>query len=375
MKANYDRTVPARRRGQPLALLSVVLIGWIALRIVTWEAPFAEPQRAETRVPISVEGADRPTSDPKPGALPKKLSFAERETGYDSVRPEPSQLAKATPVILTQYVDPPFAALKEATPASDRSPSYALGQESMALDGRHRIPVSDSAIGVFGRDPRGLGQASRWSGDAWLLARQDTTTPITSGRGSYGRSQAGAVLRYRLLPSSPHRPAAYGRVTRALVGPPSSEVALGLSARPMPQVPVAVAVEGRALLDGPAGGEVRPAAFAYTELPPQRLPLGFRGEAYAQAGYVGGTFATAFVEAQARVERAIRDEPRGDLRAGAGIWGGAQRGAARLDMGPTATVTLDFGEARGQASIDYRFRVAGQAEPSSGMAVTLSAGF
>jgi len=244
----------------------------------------------------------------------------------------------------------------------------------MALDGRHRIPVSDSAIGVFGRDPRGLGQASRWSGDAWLLARQDTTTPITSGRGSYGRSQAGAVLRYRLLPSSPHRPAAYGRVTRALVGPPSSEVALGLSARPMPQVPVAVAVEGRALLDGPAGGEVRPAAFAYTELPPQRLPLGFRGEAYAQAGYVGGTFATAFVEAQARVERAIRDEPRGDLRAGAGIWGGAQRGAARLDVGPTATVTLDFGEARGQASIDYRFRVAGQAEPSSGMAVTLSAG-
>ena len=40
------------------------------------------------------------------------------------------------------------------------------------------------------------------------------------------------------------------------------------------------------------------------------------------------------------------------------------------DVGPTAAVTFRLGDARGRVAADYRFRVAGDAEPSSGPALT-----
>jgi hypothetical protein len=121
---------------------------------------------------------------------------------------------------------------------------------------------------------------------------------------------------------------------------------------------------------------VRPAAFAITELPPATLPLGVRAEAYAQAGYVGGDFATAFVDGQARIDAPVsRLGPDVQIRAGGGIWGGAQKHAARLDVGPSATLGFRLGETQSRVAIDYRFRVAGSAEPKSGPALTISAGF
>ena len=64
-----------------------------------------------------------------------------------------------------------------------------------------------------------------------------------------------------------------------------------------------------------------------------------------------------------------------ELRAGAGAWGGAQKGAARLDIGPSASVDFRIGPANGRAQIDYRVKVAGDAEPGDGVAFTLSTGF
>jgi hypothetical protein len=137
---------------------------------------------------------------------------------------------------------------------------------------------------------------------------------------------------------------------------------------------VRVAVEGR-VSETVAGTEFRPAAFAVTELPPIALPFGTRGEAYIEGGYVGGHFATAFVDGQARVDRPLLDVPGAQLRIGAGAWGGAQEGAARLDVGPSASVAFRLGAAYGRLAADYRFRVAGDAGPSSGPALTVSAGF
>ena len=106
------------------------------------------------------------------------------------------------------------------------------------------------------------------------------------------------------------------------------------------------------------------------------LPLRMRSEFYLQAGYVGGNFASAFADGLLRVDRRLVRLGRGDLRAGGGIWGGAQRGASRLDIGPSAVIAMPVGDRAGaRLGIDWRFRVAGNAAPSSGPAVTLSAGF
>lgn len=220
------------------------------------------------------------------------------------------------------------------------------------------------------------GPDSRWSADAWLLVRRGGGAAPAGGfaPATYGASQAGGVLRYRLAPG-PHRPAAYARASAALNGSREREGALGLSARPLAGLPLVAAVEGR-VYSRPGATRLRPAGFVYTELPPLRLPAGLRGELYGQAGYVGGDFATAFADGQLRVERRILRLKRGELRAGGGVWGGAQKGASRLDVGPSVTWALPIGGSAGaRLAIDWRWRVGGDAAPASGPAMTLSAGF
>jgi hypothetical protein len=106
------------------------------------------------------------------------------------------------------------------------------------------------------------------------------------------------------------------------------------------------------------------------------MPLRLQTEIYGQAGWVGGNGATAFVDGQMRLERSIAKLGGAELSAGGGLWGGAQKGASRLDAGPTARITLHPTEQSTlRVAADWRFRIAGNAAPQSGPAITLSAGF
>lgn len=216
----------------------------------------------------------------------------------------------------------------------------------------------------------------RWSFDSWLFLRQSDENGISAAPlpATYGSSQAGAVMRYRLSRSSPNRPTAYIRVTKALAGPSQGDISAGLSARPVANFPVAAMVEGRLSRNG-SSTELRPAALLVSELPATELPLEFRGQAYAQAGYVGGDFATGFADGQMKLDRKLADFDLGTLHAGAGAWGGIQKGAERVDIGPTASLTMKVGEAPVRIAMDYRHRVAGDAVPQSGIALTVSTGF
>jgi hypothetical protein len=237
-----------------------------------------------------------------------------------------------------------------------------------------QVPGVPAAAPLVAALPRGMPLAGpRLSADAWLMVRHDTATSV-SGRPSYGRSQAGAVVRFRLAPGSPLDPHAYARASSALAGPLERDLVAGISTRPAKGVPLRVAVEARISQTG-AGAELRPAVIAVSEFPPIELPWSLRGEAYVQGGYVGGVYATAFVDGQGRIERRLGRLGDAEVSAGGGAWGGAQEGAARLDVGPTAAVSFRLGEALGRLAADYRFRVAGDAEPRSGPALTVSAGF
>ncbi|MDG2004674.1 MAG: hypothetical protein P8J20_15240 [Novosphingobium sp.] len=218
---------------------------------------------------------------------------------------------------------------------------------------------------------------NRWSADSWLLLRKGGNRALASGisPATYGASQMGAVLRYRLAAQSGHRPSAYFRTTAALNGSQEKEAAFGVSVRPIATIPVAMAAEVRTTSQ--AGSQsVRPALLAWTELAPFKLPFGTRGELYALGGYVGGKFKTLFADGQLRVDRRVVALGRADLRAGAGAWAGVQKGASRVDVGPSATVGLPISRsASARVGVDWRIRVAGNAQPKSGPAFTLSAGF
>jgi hypothetical protein len=217
----------------------------------------------------------------------------------------------------------------------------------------------------------------RWSGDAWLLARQGGGSAPGGALllPSYGANQLGAVLRYRLAPASAFRPEVYGRAYGALNGTGEREAALGLAARPMPALPLSAMGELRVSRFVGGRTHLRPAVTLVTQLPPVTLPLALRAETYVQGGYVGGLAATPFVDGQFRLEHIAEHHGRGELRLGGGIWGGAQQGAGRLDVGPGATVAFATGRAGAHLSLDWRFRVAGHAVPGSGPALTLAAGF
>jgi hypothetical protein len=199
---------------------------------------------------------------------------------------------------------------------------------------------------------------------------------LTAAAGSpaYGSSQAGAVLRYALYPGSARALQAHLRLSRALGSIAEAEAATGLSARPLSALPLRLLGEARVQRSG-GRTRVRPAATLISELPPVLLPLQIEGEAYVQAGYVGGQGGTALLDALATAERRIADSGPVELRIGAGTWAGGQEGARRLDVGPRATLRLQLGETRSRVALDWRFRVAGNARPASGPALTVAAGF
>jgi hypothetical protein len=76
----------------------------------------------------------------------------------------------------------------------------------------------------------------------------------------------------------------------------------------------------------------------------------------------------AFVDGSATLGRPVWRH----LRAGFGMWGGAQPGLARLDVGPRLSWNLGR---RMRIHADYRQRVLGQAAPGSGPVLTLAGNF
>ena len=62
----------------------------------------------------------------------------------------------------------------------------------------------------------------------------------------------------------------------------------------------------------------------------------------------------------------------GRYSAGFGVWGGAQKGLNRLDVGPRVSARLTRNI---RLSLDYRYRAFGNAQPGSGFAVALGSDF
>ncbi len=391
---------PSRRRGQPIIALGAMLCLWTAGRVIAVSLPIAAPEQrtpewlvtpaigedsaqvlaAKAAEPVAARrnnSAADPLSASAPFAQPLPMPAGSRLLA--SPAPGDQSTPLAAPAI-TPAVPAALPKPSPVPPAMRPNPTLAGGHQLLFLAALSHVPLPEGLLGARVAPPKPItplaSQASRWSGDGWLLMRRGGGVPALAAiGGSYGASQAGMVLRYRLDRTSPNRPSLYLRASAALDGSREQEAALGLAVRPISRVPLLAMAEARAART-PAGTRLRPATALVTELPVASLPLGFRAEAYGQAGWVGGTGATGFVDGQLRVERPLAKFAGGDLSAGGGLWGGAQKGASRLDAGPSARLTLHpTRQSTVRVAADWRFRVAGKAAPQSGPAITLSAGF
>lgn len=317
----------------PLRFLALLVGGWILVRAAIlapdwWsvasdaKAPLAGPAPAAPRLPAT----EVYSRSAEPGLVPA-LHFQ-----------RPLAMPVASPAILPySFAAPPDAPIQ---PGSD--PVWA--------------PLAPLRLRPAGGGPR-------WSLSAWTFVRDDGTGPSLAPGGTLGGSQAGARLLYPIGDGLALSARLYAPLRHLRGG----EGALGLDWQPAARLPLHLVAERRQDLGG--GGRSAFALSAYGGVS-RDLPRRFRIDAYGQAGVVGTRSRDLFADGAVRIVA-----PVGPLEAGAGAWGGAQPGIARLDAGPSISWRLPVRGADVRLQADWRFRVAGDAAPGSGPAVTIATSF
>ncbi len=357
------------RRGQPLIALMTVLLGWTAVRMLIWTPSFE---------PVVLAQATGMSTASRSG---REFGVGHGSAGASSIAANGEDAVTGS-----AFADNPRHRRWWDKAVSGRHGNNGLDPANFTsfrlLPGKVRSG-SGARSGGRGSSLMGSLQAGgpgRWSADGWLLLRgAGGDAAQAPGAASYGASQAGAVLRYRLGDGGANNPYAYMRASSAINAPGSDrEAAVGLGIRPFAGLPLRALAEVRAQDSSVGSLRVRPVVAVITELPWQELPLGMRGEVYAQGGYVGGREGTAFFDAQALVDRPVGGllPQATELRIGAGVWAGGQRDAVRVDIGPRVTLGVNVGaRSSGRVALDWRFRVGGNARPGSGPALTVASSF
>ncbi len=354
--------------GRPLRFFGALLLLWIGVRLA-FHIPLPRPAEAVAR-PASAIAPPVPLAIARvaPVAVP---SIAAPFSAFATHMPSPPLVKKPS----------------EARPgeADDAMPIDLLDfiRFSVAFANRHHgsgalADSSPTAAAALALAPAPLAPSrttsapgDRWRLSAWTLWRPDgPASDFVAAPGQLGGSQAGARLEVDLIPAARQRLSAYARATTALGRPAAPEAAAGLALQPSRRIPVSVAIERRVAL-GPGARDAM-AVMAAGGFGPSALAPGLLAEGYGQAGIVGFRRGDGFVDGKVDLLTPIGDSA---VRLGASLSGGAQPRVHRVDIGPEVQLRLPLPAATARLSVEWRERVAGNARPPSGLAVTLAADF
>lgn len=341
-------------KGRPLRFLALVFLGWISARIaILWPQTGSLPEAVKALVPLLPSAA--PASHTRPAEAGTPVAGVGTRSAFALGRPaEAAKQPAPLPLPAPRSADPlriqmavlgllHYGSAQAIAPQPGAAPAMAV-----ALD---RLPPPPS----------------RWSASAWAAFRPGRETATAPGGGQLGGSQAGVRLAYMLAPAE--RLAAFARFTTP-VAMRGRELSLGLEWQPS-SAPVRLVAEQRFALDGGGSG---PALGVIAGVDAE-IGQGFRLETYGQAGAIRRRRVDSYVDGAARATRRVAETGGVRLALGAGAWGGAQRDAARLDLGPSATLALPVAGQTLRFALDWRERVAGTARPGSGPALTIGGDF
>jgi len=214
--------------------------------------------------------------------------------------------------------------------------------------------------------PNPLRGTSRLTGSAWLLVRGGPAGTVSGGR--LGASQGGMRFTYAL--GRHRRVALAARIAAPLKGR-GREIALGVEWQPL-RLPIHLVAEQRFVLDGGRGG---PTVGVIAGYGPSNIAPGIRIEAYGQGGAIVREGLEGFIDASARVTHPLGTIGKARVDIGIGAWGSAQRAAARFDVGPSVVATLPIARKSLRLTLDWRERIAGNARPGSGPALSIGSDF
>ncbi|MDP5281338.1 hypothetical protein Q9Q95_20600 [Sphingomonas sp. DG1-23] len=336
-------------QGRPIRFLALVLLGWVGVRIaLLWSATGSLPEAIRAFSPI----AAAPDPSPAPRQVRRLTLSAEPRANPSPLPYAPAAAPRARPM-----------AVSAADPERVQMALMGLIQYGVpAIVGAAATPLPRAA------QPETLpASPSRWSASAWLVTRPGTGLGAAPGASQLGGSQAGLRVAWMLWPDQ--RLAAFGRLAAPLRGK-GTEASLGLEWQPG-RAPVRLVAEQRFGIDGTPGG---PGLGIVTGYDGPVAP-GFRLETYGQAGAIRRHRTEPYADGAARAMLTLTETSGMRLALGGGAWGAAQRDAARFDIGPSATLAVPLGKRNVRLALDWRQRVAGDARPGSGLALTLGSDF
>jgi len=358
-------------KGAPLQVLALVIGGWVCVRaallVPDWSAgePARTAERRSEPAPVALRSALPAIARPA-AAVPSRAELMLRP-----LSPVELHRSSATPVerLAGAWSRPFVSSEVEKSPVTSSRFSTALEANGVDELPQPEVARGQRAAGIGPVIPvQPFSAPSRWSASAWAFVRQGGGAQLAHG-GTLGGSQVGARISYRLN-GDPDRPLAIVARAYAPTGAiRQSEAAVGVEWRPLPELPVTLLAERRQAVGREGRSAFAVAAYGGISDVPVAGPLHLDG--YAQAGMVGARKRDLFADGSVLVGAPIS---RG-IKAGAGLWGAAQPGASRLDIGPQASITPAPGDRPITLRAEWRFRVAGDAKPGSGPALTLSTGF
>lgn len=344
-----------------------VLPGADLLRIDRSEArpPALVPTEFPPVEPIAPAGADEAQSDYNQAQWSYAGSPPNPRTAFGPQRVyyyPPSLPAAQSLKHFTQVIPVPPPQFYAPIPALDEWPLSRLASMSRSPLGSRVVTPAHSLPVALKRSAIDRVQLAAWA----LLRSQQAgvagSQSLASG-GQLGGSQAGARLMYNFTPQI----SAVLRST-SQVGRRGGEIAGGVRIQPVRALPLWFTAERRQQIGQYGGGRSAFALFFEGGLYGRPMPLHLLLDAYLQSGVVGLRSRDTFVDGAMTLTRPVYKQ----FSAGAGVWGGAQPGVYRVDVGPRVTMRVRNNL---KVHIDWRQRVAGNAAPGSGPAVTLAGDF
>ncbi len=260
---------------------------------------------------------------------------------------------------LTHVPPEPAAVFYAPIPELDEWPLSRMASTSMpARRSSTTVPQQSSPQAAL------KARVDRLQLSAWALLRGRPGPASLAAGGTLGGSQAGARLTYYVTPLL----AASLRSSAPVGGARGGEIAAGLRVTPFRSIPISLTAERRQAIGRTGGGRSAFAMFIEGGVYQRPMPWGFELDAYAQAGVVGARRRDLFADGAFTMTRPLF----GRFSAGFGLWGGVQPGIYRVDAGPRVSMRVRNNM---RVHLDWRQRLAGNAEPGSGPALTLAANF
>jgi len=337
------------RNGRPLRFLGLVGTSWVLFRVsMAWQPDIPPPDILDEVPLLTME----PQATGLPLGLPPRVRPvhpAKPSVGVMSMSPVFSRAAAPTDgtavLVGSKTKTPPtaFSPLPITAPSEITLPNSPLPATLPASAPRKRLSVS-----------------------SWLIARSGVGGGSSAFAPQLGGTQGGVRVDYTLT----DRIAATGRLAAPAAGA-GRELSLGVAWRPA-GVPLRFVAEQRIALDGGRGGPSVGVSGGVDAVP---LAAEFRLEGYGQAGIIVRDGIEHFVDGSVRATRRLSTPAGIGVDAGVGAWGGTQRGATRLDIGPTIGARIPVFGQKLRVALDWRQRVAGDARPGSGPALTMGMDF